>query len=67
MGALHEASQPKLDKQKATIVLVINIFFWQVSAQSSLVTGLEAKTSASALDSSKCLLLAFFSVGSGQS
>ena len=28
MGALHEASQPKLDKQKATIVLVINIFFW---------------------------------------
>ena len=28
MGALHEASQPKLEKQQALIVLIINIFLW---------------------------------------
>ena len=28
MGALHEASQPKLEKQQAMIVLVINALFW---------------------------------------
>lgn len=28
MGALHEASQPKLEKQQATLVLIINIFLW---------------------------------------
>ncbi len=28
MGAIHEASQPKLEKQQALIVLIINIFLW---------------------------------------
>jgi hypothetical protein len=28
MGALHEASQPKLEKQQALIVLLINALFW---------------------------------------